>query len=450
MKSKRRYLDSPDNPLTSTNRRYTTYYATPQYGFAPQTSQTNTYTSTATDVQKDIAARKPIGTTTAKRVIKTKQQEQQPIIKEPQFNREVQDEVNKAVQTRKVLTPVQRGLDVAEYLPVVGDAISFGRAGAEAVNGNLLGAGLSAGLGLLPGKVPIKKGSSFRNTLKGFNKNAFPQDLEAPLFLSHTMTGSSLARAINENNNRIAAPSIAIIGSTKNKTPSVRYPMLSDDGVYTFYFRPDYIDDLNHRAIPRDMFSPTYANAETYAGKHLSSKDVVATKQRMLNKYGTLTNLQDVIDFNTGNILNSDWLNNILRDERRIPPTLQNAAHSLRNTRRHTGNSYGFGEVMPLDFVDLAQAPLIIGNGSSNPVVRDFLNSRNFYEIGKPVSGNPYNIKGLAFKDGGRIYIKPENRGKFTALKERTGYSASWFKENGTPAQKKMAVFALNARKWKH
>lgn len=52
--------------------------------------------------------------------------------------------------------------------------------------------------------------------------------------------------------------------------------------------------------------------------------------------------------------------------------------------------------------------------------------------------------------NGGRIHIKPENRGKFTALKKRTGHSASWFKEHGTPAQKKMAVFALNARKWNH
>ena len=51
---------------------------------------------------------------------------------------------------------------------------------------------------------------------------------------------------------------------------------------------------------------------------------------------------------------------------------------------------------------------------------------------------------------GGKIHIKPENRGKFTALKKRTGHSASWFKTNGTPAQKKMAVFALNAKKWKH
>lgn len=61
----------------------------------------------------------------------------------------------------------------------------------------------------------------------------------------------------------------------------------------------------------------------------------------------------------------------------------------------------------------------------------------------------PQLIERSRYKEGG-IYIKPENRGKFTALKERTGHSATWFKENGTPAQKKMAVFALNAAKWKH
>lgn len=54
------------------------------------------------------------------------------------------------------------------------------------------------------------------------------------------------------------------------------------------------------------------------------------------------------------------------------------------------------------------------------------------------------------YSEGGTIHIKPENRGKFTALKERTGHSATWFKEHGTPAQKKMAIFALNAKHWKH
>ena len=52
------------------------------------------------------------------------------------------------------------------------------------------------------------------------------------------------------------------------------------------------------------------------------------------------------------------------------------------------------------------------------------------------------------YAKGGGIHIKPENRGKFTALKERTGHSATWFKEHGTPAQKKMATFALNSRHW--
>lgn len=71
-------------------------------------------------------------------------------------------------------------------------------------------------------------------------------------------------------------------------------------------------------------------------------------------------------------------------------------------------------------------------------------------------SGKGYELKYMiggnirpSLKNGG-IYIKPSHRGRFTALKERTGHSATWFKENGTPAQKKMATFALNAAKWKH
>lgn len=62
----------------------------------------------------------------------------------------------------------------------------------------------------------------------------------------------------------------------------------------------------------------------------------------------------------------------------------------------------------------------------------------------------PAIINSSDYSSGGKIHIKPENRGKFTALKKRTGHSASWFKAHGTPAQKKMATFALNARKWKH
>lgn len=68
---------------------------------------------------------------------------------------------------------------------------------------------------------------------------------------------------------------------------------------------------------------------------------------------------------------------------------------------------------------------------------------KKWLETKKPYSGR-------GFSNGGPIHIKKKNRGKFTALKKRTGHSASWFKAHGTPAQKKMATFALNAKKWKH
>ena len=71
------------------------------------------------------------------------------------------------------------------------------------------------------------------------------------------------------------------------------------------------------------------------------------------------------------------------------------------------------------------------------------------------IQGGVYDLDAIRngyneYAKGGKIHIKPENRGKFTALKKRTGHSATWFKQHGTPAQKKMATFALNAKHWKH
>jgi hypothetical protein len=80
---------------------------------------------------------------------------------------------------------------------------------------------------------------------------------------------------------------------------------------------------------------------------------------------------------------------------------------------------------------------------------RDNLSRFNMF-LGMLNGSNESTFPFSMFAEGGGIHIKPENRGKFTALKERTGHSATWFKEHGTPAQKKMAVFALNSRHWKH
>ena len=94
-----------------------------------------------------------------------------------------------------------------------------------------------------------------------------------------------------------------------------------------------------------------------------------------------------------------------------------------------------------------------LNNTASNvDTNNDLLAMANFSAYGGPITMRYTGVMspfGNTFGDGG-IFIKPENRGKFTALKERTGKSSTWYKEHGTPAQKKMATFALNAAKWKH
>lgn len=113
------------------------------------------------------------------------------------------------------------------------------------------------------------------------------------------------------------------------------------------------------------------------------------------------------------------------------------------------GNDENGNYISIYDVWDLAPFGSRVGNQIGGTPIEMY---DRFYE-----SENPrvyYRLKDMASDDeyasGGKIHIKPENRGKFTALKKRTGHSASWFKAHGTPAQKKMAVFALNSKHWSH
>lgn len=55
-----------------------------------------------------------------------------------------------------------------------------------------------------------------------------------------------------------------------------------------------------------------------------------------------------------------------------------------------------------------------------------------------------------SLKYGGTIHIKPENRGKFNALKKRTGKTTEELTHSKNPLTRKRAIFAQNARKWNH
>ena len=51
------------------------------------------------------------------------------------------------------------------------------------------------------------------------------------------------------------------------------------------------------------------------------------------------------------------------------------------------------------------------------------------------------------YKKGGKIYIKPENKRKFTATKKKTGKSTEELTHSKNPVTKKRAIFAQNAAK---
>jgi hypothetical protein len=46
------------------------------------------------------------------------------------------------------------------------------------------------------------------------------------------------------------------------------------------------------------------------------------------------------------------------------------------------------------------------------------------------------------------IKIKPENKGKFTATKKKTGKTTAELKNSKNPLTRKRATFAANAKKW--
>ena len=76
-------------------------------------------------------------------------------------------------------------------------------------------------------------------------------------------------------------------------------------------------------------------------------------------------------------------------------------------------------------------------------------NNQNKQDMGSSLGNSFINTSdiGTVFASGG-IMIKPENRGKLTRLKKRTGKTEAELYNDGNPEHKKMVVFARNSRRW--
>ena len=109
----------------------------------------------------------------------------------------------------------------------------------------------------------------------------------------------------------------------------------------------------------------------------------------------------------------------------------------------------------------LADAVTYTNDGTRIPLgERDNFNINDIrYGLLAPLTGGTallgYNSLGQPIdtykhgKDSG-IHINPKNRGKFNALKKRTGKTTEQLTHSKNPLTRKRAIFALNSKKWKH
>ena len=109
--------------------------------------------------------------------------------------------------------------------------------------------------------------------------------------------------------------------------------------------------------------------------------------------------------------------------------------------RKQGGSPFVLEQYVPVTF-----------DGDYTPEAYDIEQARR--NVGKKKYGGNYQphvgIIRKHLSNGGGIHIKHENRGKFTATMKRTGKTAEELSHSSNPLTRKRAIFALNARKWKH
>ena len=220
---------------------------------------------------------------------------------------------------------------------------------------------------------------------------------------------------------------------------------------------PDFVGPVRpvetQDMIDRQRYAESTYNDNAY-NKGSKATGAFQITPSVLNEYTQRTGKTgDLYDYDFNRDVRDWYMNTRLREFEMN--RLGNPADSVSVGRRYAAFNAGPGKVRKaLKQAELEGADINTSFDWLDYLPKETQDYVNFIVRGQDIPDssktNQQFIDVRGFKDGGKIHIKPENRGKFTALKKRTGHSATWFKQHGTPAQKKMAVFALNARKWKH
>lgn len=209
------------------------------------------------------------------------------------------------------------------------------------------------------------------------------------------------------------------------------------------------IGGLTNRMFGSKLNQENIAAVENATARANSLRSDAADFDTLVNTMGSTS---DVANFTNSYIGSDGWFSNTakkkaasLREEARVAnerqalALLSNAEDIGADTLRNLEANYAaFGG--PMDF----------GGGAINyDFMNQYLGIKELAALGKNASlGSLPN----SFADGGGIHIKKANRGKFTEYCDGkvTSECIARGKRSSSPAVRKRATFAANARKWKH
>lgn len=292
------------------------------------------------------------------------------------------------------------------------------------------------------------------------------------------------------------APKPERLFDTKGKPP-IEHLNKTDNVVYPLYVNPgEDIMRLDFQGKPWSQ-SPVKFPNDFYLRRHIRD-DVAKTYRDEIVPYKDYETaykawIEDPINIRRGRTsLNEMYFDDGIRSiegfnsapryetvrliEERVPSTTNGAVQTaakegktsvlMRNVIDSNGGQEGVHYAID-DFVTLKPNQQKLAdityddNGNLIPLSQRFnwSNSDIRYGLLAPIAGGTallgYNSLGQPAdtykhgKDSG-IHINPKNRGKFNALKKRTGKTTEQLTHSKNPLTRKRAIFAQNAKKWKH
>ena len=259
--------------------------------------------------------------------------------------------------------------------------------------------------------------------------------------------------------------------SADNKLTSLFFPKgrtldedlvaFADDNLWTYYRKDktDFPIKLTHKS-PNDFYVFDYTRQARYPDGHF------------------FFSMHDRPQFGKGTISKDFYIY-----DKNVKPISEYTGDDMHRINKNTGNfllqeldSYSANNALIQDAIRDKTLNTIYGYDSGSNFVEgmyEFAVPRNTQmKLVDPITydNNGHIIKlskrdnfknpDFRYKQGGilkrvesgksGIHIKPENRGKLTRLKKRTGKTEAELWKEGNPAIRKMITFARNSRKWKH